>query len=406
MKKIILLVLISLISIVSYSQVVDTMEINGSYLVTKRDVMTKGNVGKYELGYHTLISVNPCKGYIMSFFESIVKSHRKDFNDESITLEMSAKSIDEIQIAGGDLWVCDDPWGLYPDGYYSGIGAIDLYNLRDYSSDIVCMDLSRTVIQEDENNKKYIFPKHALSGMKRLIEVKIPRKTHKIDVGAFKDCFNLMSVNGSCFMFEGLFTERSIRCIKDEGIKSDSTVLYNYDFSGIHDENEIIDNAFSNFIEIGDSAFYGVQAESVMLPKSFKRMGKAAFGNTNMKEVTFYGTDVPLIDVDAFGKYEKDSVILYVPKESLSKYRKEYGNRFKAIREIGYISPNPVSIYLKESQLHIDIREDASETGYVLINETNKVELKQGENVIDLKLDENYTIIVGEETFNLKRYEY
>lgn len=404
MKKIILLVLISFISIVSYSQVVDTMEINGSYLVTKRDVMTKGNVGNHVLGYHVLISINPCQGYIMSFFESIVKSHRIDFNDESITLEMSAKSIDEIQIAGGDLWVCDDPWGLYPDGYYSGIGAIDLYNLRDYSSDMLCMDLSRTVIQNDDDNERYVFPKHALSGMKRLTEVKIPRKTIKIDVGAFKDCSNLKSVNGSCFYST---LDRSIRYIDvDKSVKVDSTVLYNYDFSGIHDENEIIDNAFSSFTEIGDSAFYGVQAESVMLPKSFKRMGKAAFGNTNMKEVTFYGSDVPIIDVEAFGKYEKDSVILYVPKESLPKYREEYGNRFKAIREIGYISPNPVSIYLLKSQLHIDIREDASETGYVLINETNKVELKQGENIIDLKLDESYFIVVGEETFNLKRYEY
>lgn len=399
MKKIILLVLISLISVVSYSQVVDTMEINGSYLISKRVVMTKGIVKDY---YQILFSINPPKGHMILFFESMAKADRIKYNDNSITMEMSAKTVDEIQIGGGDLWACSDPWGLYPNGYYSGIGSEDLYSIRDYATNILYMDLSRTVIQADENNDKYIFPKYALSGLKRLTEVKVPRTTTKIEVGAFKDCSNLRSVNGSCFM-ETL--DRSIRHI-DDGAEVDSTVLYNYDFSGIHEENEIIDNAFSNFTEIGDSAFYGVQAESVMLPKSFKRMGKAAFGNTNMKEVTFYGTDVPLIDVEAFGKYEKDSVILYVPKESLSKYKKEYGNRFKAIREIGYISPNPVNIYLKESQLHIDIREDASEIGYVLINETNKVELKQGENVIDLKLDESYVIVVGEETFNLKRYEY
>lgn len=399
MKKIILLLLISLISIVSYSQVVDTMEINGSYLITKRDVMTKGFVKDF---YQILFSINPPKGYMILFFESLAKADRIKYNDNTITMEMSAKAVDELQIGGGDLWISCDPWSLYPDGYYSGIGAEDLYTVRDYATNILYMDLSRTVIQADENNDKYVFPKYGLSGLMLLTEVKVPRTTTKIEVGAFKDCSNLRSVNGSCFM-ETL--DRSIRHI-DDGAEVDSTVLYNYDFSGIHEENEIIDNAFSNFTEIGDSAFYGVQAESIMLPKSFKRMGKAAFGNTNMKEVTFYGTEVPIIDVEAFGKHEKDSVILYVPKESLSKYREEYGNRFKAIREIGYISPNPVGIYLLKSQLHIDIREDASETGYVLINETNKVELKQGENIIDLKLDESYIIVVGEETFNLKRYEY
>lgn len=399
MKKIILLVLISLISVVSYSQVVDTMEINGSYLVTKRDVMTKGY--SIDIPTKALISINPSQGYMIYFLNSILAEDKRNYG-EQVTLEMSGEKILEIQIVGGDLWACNDPWGVYPNGYYSGIGTEDFLTIKNYFHNLICMDLSRTVIQADENNEKHVFPKHALSGMKRLIEVKIPRKTIKINVGAFKDCSNLKSVNGSCFMD---VDNRSIRNIEYEG-KIDSTVLYNYDFSGIHEENEIIDNAFSNFTEIGDSAFYGVQAESVMLPKSFKRMGKAAFGNTNMKEVTFYGTNVPLIDVEAFGKHEKDSVILYVPKESLAKYKEEYDNRFKAIREIGYISPNPVSIYLKESQLHIDIRKDASETGYVLINETNKVELKQGENAIDLKLDESYIIVVGEETFNLKRYEY
>lgn len=393
-----------LVSIFAHGTVkTDTIKINDSYLITNNKLLTKGNVGNHELGYHTMISVNPPKGYITLFFESIAKEHRNSFNDNSITMEMSAASVDEIQIAGGDLWACRDSWGLYPNGYYSGIGAIDLYNIKKYAVNMICMDFSRTVIQADEDNEKYVFPKHALSGMERLIEVKIPRKTVKIDIGAFKNCSNLKSVNGSCFMNE---STRSIRYIDyDPNWKPDLSVLYNYDFSGIHEENEIIDNAFSDFTEIGDSAFYGVQAESVMLPKSFKRMGKAAFGNTNMKEVTFYGSNVPLIDTEAFGKNEKDSVILYVPKDSLSSYKRMYGDRFKAIREIGYISPNPVKIYLKESKLYIEIKEDASETGYVLINNKNKVDLKQGKNVIDLKLNEEYQVVVGDEEYMLNRYE-
>lgn len=401
--KHILTSLACLVSIFAHGTVkIDTIQ---SYnLVKCNQVYTKAINNDYDITRNTLVmSFNPPMGIVNLILKDLEKNWKIDYNDSTITWKDVAPYIVEYQFIGGDGWVCSDGWGVYPNGYWSGVGAQDLYFIRDYLYNLDCIDLSRTVIQSDKENEKYIFPAYALCGHQKMTEVKIPRRTIKIDKSAFKDCNNLVCVNGSQFYSNG---HRSVRYIhRDTEFERDINVLGEVDLSGLHDKDEIEDNAFSELVEIADSAFWGTQITKIQLPKSIKVIGNEAFGDCKIKEVTFYGNDTVSLGNNSFGKNEKDSVVLYVPKESLSLYRKRYGNRFKAIREIGYISPNPVNIYLKDSKLYIEIKEDASETGYVLINNKNRVDLKQGKNVIDLKLNEEYQVIVGDEEYMLNRYE-
>lgn len=357
--------------------------------------------------YIVIISLNPPIGISKLMLESTAK----EYNDPSITWVDMGPFITEHQILGGDQWVCADSWGMYPNGYWSGIGARDLFTMRDYMSNMWCIDLSRTVIQKDNEYEKFVFPAYALTNHPKMTEVKLPRRTIKIDKGAFKDCEKLLCVNGSCFY--GDYT-RSVRYYNNPlnaGDPWDMSVFGEVDLSGLHDENEIIDEAFVNFTEIGDSAFWNTGIFKVQLPKSFKKMGNHVFGQCNMKQVTMHSNTIPELGVEAFGEHEKDSVILYVPRESLKEYKKAFETRFKAIRPIGYVSPNPINTYFKESNLIIEIREDADDAGTVKTIDVKSgkeeiTSLKAGVNAVPLSLEKKYEITVGDETFKLNRYEF
>ncbi len=142
---------------------------------------------------------------------------------------------------------------------------------------------------------------YTFKGCTALESVKLPKALIKIDQGAFENCTALASV----------YIPGDTQIIGSWSFKS-CTSLTEVDMTWA-DATEIREGAFKNCTALaaiylpadirkfGDSAFYGIGAESFTVPETVTEIGPWCFARANVGEIIFEG-DAPTIGEGAFNK--------------------------------------------------------------------------------------------------------
>lgn len=144
---------------------------------------------------------------------------------------------------------------------------------------------------------------HAFGNCTGLASINIPNSVTYIGLGAFMNCTGLSSVS----------------------IPDSVTHIRCYTFASCHRLVSVTIGCL--VVYIGNEAFnYCSNLTSITIPSSVKSIGKLAFGECqSLIQIKCLSIKPPTCSLDAFFKVDKSKCRLFVPKESIDKYKQAKG---------------------------------------------------------------------------------
>ena len=171
----------------------------------------------------------------------------------------------------------------------------------------------------------------AFEGCPFLTTVSLPHGLESIDDGAFRDCFRLSTVTLPDTLIN-VGGESFANCTLLKHINIPKSVIKIYDEAFQNSGIETID--FENGIEeIGACAFLGTDIKTVVLPKSVRKLGYAAFGSCSRLESVALNEGLITIESQAFGgKSKLTEIIIPASVTDMDEMFCDYNNSLQAVK--------------------------------------------------------------------------
>ena len=163
---------------------------------------------------------------------------------------------------------------------------------------------------------------HAFQECSSLQTITIPNSVTSIGYHAFQECSSLQTItipnSVTSIRYHAFNYCSSLQTIT---IPNSVTSIEAFTFYGCSSLQDItIPNSIAS---IGKDAFCGCRdLKSISIPNSVNSIGEYAFyGCSGLEKIICYAKDVPITENNAFDESDFENAILFVPVESLNKYK-------------------------------------------------------------------------------------